>query len=408
MKQEAHFPTILGLVLLIASIIGTVYLTSQRTTLSPKASGDCQPANIKVTNLTSATFDLSFTTSSLCLATLKVNDNTYQNKFSGSSLIHYFQISNLTENTEYKYSIIAGGQTFADTGYQIKTPGSISSSSSSIAWGRVYNKDGKTPTTSGIIYLNIPEAEELSSLINSQGYWNISLANISVPSNIEESITVLSSDGSSTQVKNQTSSHSPVGDIIIGQNTINPISKTTVLENNLLLTVTPYSSNEPFDIFNPKDNDTIFSQKPEFFGKAPSDSQIKIKVESPVVIDDLINSSSDGQWQWTPSSDLSVGDHTITVTAIDPTTQKETTIIRHFTVLASENNPEFTASGSATIIITPTIGAATTDTIVTPTQMPNTTITSSPTPPVTGNLFPTSLLFVIPLLAISLSLYLLK
>jgi len=71
MKPEKHFPTILGLLLLVAGVAGGVILTNNGVDLRSKAGGDCKPVTIQMANVTDNSADISFLTSATCLSTLK-------------------------------------------------------------------------------------------------------------------------------------------------------------------------------------------------------------------------------------------------------------------------------------------------------------------------------------------------
>ena len=232
--KEKSIPTILGLIMLIVSIFGGIYLTSQKTYLTPKASDDCQPINPQYTNITFNSFDVSFTSSIGCISTIVVNNQPYKNYFKDQeSKTHYFSVNNLKDNQEYKMVIVSGDKKYSKDEYKIKTAIKPSASlpDSNMAWGNAYSKDGSSPATGSIIYINIPGASPLSSIVNSQGYWNISLSTsfnesktdwFSAPKDTNYDITVFSPDGTVTQLTNNTSNNNPVPDIIIGQNSLRP------------------------------------------------------------------------------------------------------------------------------------------------------------------------------------------
>jgi len=74
MTTEKHFSSILGLIFLAICIAAGIYLTKTRLTLNSKASGDCQPINPQVANITSSSADISYISSAACLATVSVNN----------------------------------------------------------------------------------------------------------------------------------------------------------------------------------------------------------------------------------------------------------------------------------------------------------------------------------------------
>lgn len=435
MKKEARIPTILGLLLLIVSLFGGVYLTSRNQNLSSKANSDCKPQNPQVTNITHNSAEISYFTQAECSSVLKVDNRTINSHFSSSSSkskTHYFIINGLKEKANYIYSVISDGNTYTNQEYSFTTAskpiGNIPTSN--LAWGRVFNPD-LSPASNAIVYLNIPGASPLSSPVTQNGYWNISLAIsfnadknnwFSLSTDTQEDIVVISADGQTTQITSNSSRNNPVPDIIIGQNSFSDTQSLSQPTTGQLdqYDLTPASKN--LEIFNPSDNETLSTQKPEFFGSAPSSSKVIIKVESPETINSETTSTSDGTWNWSPPSNLSPGEHTITVSTQDPATGVWQTVVRRFVVLAADSDSPlaFSSSSSATpVSSTPTsvplIAQALTPTSL-PTQAPIATLAPtailSPVPtvsqmPVAGNSSPTILflLFSFPLFALSLHLF---
>jgi Bacterial Ig-like domain len=417
MTVEKHFPTILGLVLLLICIAASIYLTGFRTTLGSKASGDCTPINPQVANITDSSADISYITSAACLATVSVNSQIFNDvKPATATKIHYFQIKGLKNSTAYNYSLVTNGQTINKTAYNFKTGSTPASSlpTSNLAWGRVLSADKKS-VANAIVYLNIPGAFPLSSFVTTDGNWSISLASsfndsqtdwfVPPSTAVEENIVVISEDNVTTQVVNSTALNNPVPDIIIGQNSLTAPTVVPTSAGNLA-NVTPVQTSQNLDILNPQNGETLPSTRPEFFGTAPINSNVVIEVHSDATTSANVQSDNTGSWNWSPPSDLAPGDHTITVKVQDPSTGVWQTVTRNFTVLATGNgSPAFVASGSATTI-TPT------STIINPTSKPTITPTVTPTPivraaqpasastkpPVTGNELPTVIIITSALL----------
>ena len=420
MRAPKHFPTILGLVFLVGCIGVGIYLTSSKTSFSSKASGDCQPSNFKIANITDTSADISFITSGSCLSSVTVDNKTFEDVKSlntgetpASSKIHYFQAKYLSATTSYSFNIISGGQTFSDAKYSFRTSSKPSKvlPTSNLAWGKVLSSDGKTAGVA-IVYLNIPGAAPLSSFVTSNGNWSISLASSfneaktdwftppSAPT--DENIVVVAEDGSITQIANNTGLNNPVPDIIIGQNSLTAPKITPQV--GTLGNISPVQTVQSVDILNPKDGDSLPVGRPDFFGVAPQNSKVLIEVHSDVAITGESTSDNSGSWHWSPPANLDPGSHTITVKVQDPTTGVWNTVTRSFIVLASDgSSPAYTASGSASIITptpittdtptpSPTLAPSPTTTADTPTP---TVAVATPTvikPPVTGNSLPTTLI----------------
>jgi len=379
MKQEKKIPSILALLFLLGGTLAGINLSRSSRLFRSKASASCRPINPQVTNITHNSVDISFSTVANCSASLLIDNRTITGLHS-PSFVHYFSVHNLEVSQAYPFSFVVGGTTWQQPQYQAQTasnpPGSVPVSS--LAWGKVLNAD-QSPAEGALLYLSIPGASPLSSLVTSSGNWNISLAtsfnslkdNWFTPSpGVEEDIVVISSDGQTTQVTANTSTNDPVPDIIIGQNSFEGQPHPSPSGQNFSSLPTAPPSSKKLKISNPQDNESIFVQKPEFFGNAPVNSQVIITVHSPQIMNGQALTDAQGNWRWSPPQDLSLGDHTISVKIKDAQTGLWQTIKHSFTVYANEDNTlSFSSSPSATVIPPP----------LTPTSTPVPSFTLIPT-----------------------------
>jgi hypothetical protein len=408
MTSEKKIPTIIGLVILILGIVAGLWLTSRTSSFNTKASGDCAPVNPQITNLTHQSVDISFTTSAGCIANVNLNNqlvSDVRQAILGASTplsgrTHYFQISGLKINSDYTYQVVSGGQTYQLDSYRFKTTSTPKSAipSANLAWGKVVRPDSQ-PAAGSIVYLNLPGSLPLSSLVTSEGNWNISLATSLnstktdwfVPQdNLDEEIVVISESHEPTLINHNSSHNNPVPVITLGQNTLQlaslptPTSSSNKLASHMTTTTPTVVMIKNLEITNPADGESLSTNQPNFFGTGPSGLKISIKVESPETINGQSQVDSTGSWSWTPSSNLSPGQHTITVSVTDPITGILKTIRRQFTVLAASGGPAFSSSSSAAPA-TPTPTLAPTDT---PTPVPtvrSAKVSTSSGMPVSGN-----------------------
>jgi hypothetical protein len=409
MKKEKRIPTILGLILILSTVFIGSRLVGRTTTSFTQASGECDPINPQITNLTHQTATVSFTTTGSCLVNVNIDNKTLPDT-KDKGTIHYIEIVGLEESKAYLFSVISGGKEFKSDSYNFKTAQKPNKDipTSNLAWGRVLNPD-QSPAGNAIVYLNIPSASALSAAVTSSGNWNIALATsfnesltdwFTPPSNIEENITVIATDHPATQIINNTSHNNPVPDIVLGQDKFSAPETLPDQTEDVILPDYTLDSSIPLNIINPTNNEQISSQKPDFFGTGQPNSTLNIKIESPVTINGQTSVNQDGSWNWSPPQNLTPGEHTITVTD-----NNNKTITRKFVVLAAENQTSFTASPSATII-TPTP----TPTIIQPTAV--TTRPPAPTPipvvrpstssgiPKTGILFPNITLIILAVVSV--------
>jgi len=392
MKQEKRIPTILGLFLLLTALFAGVLLTSRVSNFSPRASGNCDPVSLQISNITHNSASISFTTTKECSATINIDNKTIgdfrfvdgKQEFFPSQ-IHYFEVTDLQKESSYHFSVISGGKNYDLPEYTFETAyqPNQQTSSATLAWGKILDSD-HNPSKEAILYLNIPGASPLSAIVTSSGNWHIPLSTsfnqaktnwFSPEENLEENIVVIAPNQISTQIINNTFNNNPVPDIIIGQNDFftsqaipdsQQVGDLPSIENEI-------SSEKNLTINNPKDNEIISTQKPQFFGTAPLNSEITIKVESPVTLNGQVDTDNDGIWEWEVPQDLDPGEHTITVTAKNKDTGLIETISRKFIVLASDGETNFTASPSAqTNTPTPSPAPTATPTLI-PTQAPTAT-----------------------------------
>jgi len=439
MLKEKKIPTVLGLIILVSGVFVGVFLTNQKTSFTSKASGSCKPKNSQITNIANNAASISFVTESMCLSSLSINNQTVENEAIIStdkkSKIHYFDVGNLSADTEYSFSLIINGATYTESSYKFKTAINPSGPipSSNLAWGRVFTPEFKA-AKKVMVFVNIPGASPLSALVTSLGNWNISLANsfnesktgrFTPTPNTSEEIIVIDQENQITQITGNTSNNDPTPDIILGQNQFSSVDITydTKTDTGSLSSVTPVSDSKELDILNPKENEPISTQKPDFFGTGPINSTIKIEVHSSTVYNGEVTVNNDGSWNWSPPSNLEPGEHTITATVIINGVEK--VISRKFTVLAADSNLAYSASPSAstpTITPTPTTTPTPTKTItptettipisstptliLTPTEAPITSVSTSSGIPKTGNTTPTILLLLVASSFIVLSLFL--
>lgn len=395
-------------------------MVGRTTNTFTKASSDCNPINPQITNITYQTATISFTTSSSCLTNINVSGKTFSS-LGGKGMIHYFNINGLEESKAYIFSVISDGKEFNSDSYNFKTAlkPSLEIPVSNLAWGRVINPD-QSPASDAIVYLNIPGASPLSARVTSSGNWDVALATsfneslndwFTPPSNIEENIIVIASGYQATQIINNTSHNNPVPDIILGQDRFSAPANSSEPEIEVSLPDYNINSSVLLDIINPANNEHIYSQKPDFFGTGQPNSNLKITVESPIIINGQTTIKEDGSWNWSPPQNLTPGEHTITVTD-----ENNKTVTKKFVVLAAESQTSFVASPSAvtvtqiptsipTVTIKPT--AVPTTPLPTPTPIPVVKPSTSSGIPKTGAIFPniTLILFSIISIVFAISYY---
>ncbi|MFA6518959.1 MAG: hypothetical protein WCV93_04930 [Candidatus Shapirobacteria bacterium] len=390
MKRAKTIPTIVGIIILFLGLVAGVYLSGKVNFFSPKASSDCSPNNLQVTNLTHNSFDISFVTDIDCSAQVVADGRNFfdvrQSQTKITRKTHYFRISNIKSEQNYNFAVTSGGQDYSLDSYQVKTGKTPSGQlpSSNLAWGKVLENDG-SPSQDAILYFNLSGASPLSAFVGNDGRWNISLAfSLSTDrqswfkpqADVSEEIIVMSANYPPTVVNSNTSRNDPVPDIILGKNQdISPIMSPTIAPSrppSLNPTSSTISSRD-LTIDNPKEGESVTSSSPDFFGHGLAGSTISLSLE-PVGSTGQLTTPSSGTWHWSPSNPLAPASYTIKVVSLG------LTVSRQFQVITSDFGLAFSASSSAKTI-TPTIE---------PTPTPTTEPTPVPTTPVKKTLPSTS------------------
>ncbi len=364
-KQEKTIPTLIGIIILAISLAIGLWLTSGPTNFFSKAADDCSPTDVKVTNVSHYSLTISFSTSSLCLSNLNFNNRIISDSVNKSSKTHYFEITNLKENSDYNFFVISGGKTYKNDNYIAKTAKKPSSATpnSRLAWGKVYYSNGQ-PAAGSLVYLSIPSAAPLSGLVTENGYWYISLATsfnkqlnnwFSPVDNVTEGIDVIAPDLSKTSVAGNTSRNNPVPDITIGKSSDTPPPASQEM-GGTFDNVSQSFASKSLTITSPKEAETIHTRRPDIFGTAAPQVIIVFSLGE---IKDSVQSGLDGTWHWYPQTDLPLG-----ITKLTATVGSEK-VERNFIVTVDSSQLAYTASSSA---------QTSTATTITPTRIPTTTV----------------------------------
>jgi len=401
--REKRVPTILAIFVLLAALFAGVFLIQKGQTLFLRAEPEITPNQLKITNITSSSFTVSWITEKKTSGFVKFGETTSMEETApddrdqvsgstGSFQTHYVTLKNLKPKTTYFFKIGSGGKIFDDSGkpYKITTAAITSGAPppSDIASGTVLKPNGE-PAEGAIVYLSMANVTPQSALARTSGSWIIplntaynanlsALANYDRESQIEEIFIEGGSLGTATVITT-TKNDNPVPEIMLGKNydfrqETSPASGGQKTE----ISITPpppskfsfadlgpareSTASSDLTILNPKENEKITTQKPEFLGTGPANETLEIVIESPIYTD-TVKTDSKGNWRFTPPTNLEPGNHTVKISFGGETVSAK------FTVLAAGESslPAFTATPSATL--TPTLKP-------TPTTTPSATPTS--------------------------------
>lgn len=434
-----RIPTALGVLILIGGLIAGVILVNSRQGLVTKAGPTEAPKNVKISNKRADTFTVSWTTDTPVTGYLKYSENParittpagdIRDQISGSSqgyTNHYATVTGLNTDKTIYFMIGSGSQLYDDAGkpFEVRTGQQVISPPEDVINGKVIGSNG-SPINNAVVYVEVENGQTLSAMTNDTGLWRMNLAlSRSVSSGAVltyDSATTLVSifvqagiSGTATAVTN-TGKTKPVPDIVLGKN--QSFVETVVATESGVVTdaaakssgfksitdvasesLSPVASESAGSmiIMNPAINgEMIATSSPEFKGKAPAGTTIRISVHSSIELTQVIKADKNGNWKWTPPQGLEPGVHTITLEYTDENNifQK---VIRSFTVLAADKTaglPAFTATPSATITTAP--GATKSATVsATPTKKPSMPATTSGSLTDTGTLNVTILMGIL-------------
>lgn len=441
MKKENKISTILGIIILLAgTFLGVLYLNMTQV-FRIGASPENLPKDIRVSNIGSNATTISWITEGETTGFLNwgtsqnnVGQIVKEDESNSKFFIHSINLTDLSANTNYFYKINSNGTSYDSGGipWQFTTGAELGMNRLSIPIsGSVVTASGQ-PAKRALVYLNVT-GYLASTLTSDTGNFVLQLANartsdlksyvqIDLTKTLLEMSVQSGQDGvSSARIFPQ--SANPIPAIVLGQiydlrnlppNTDgqNPgvnlqLPESTAPESKFN-TETSTGSAKPTSIIleNITEGEIVTSTQPQFFGKGPGGENITITVNSETPVTDTVQIPSNGSWSWTSPAGLAQGAHTITITWIDISGITRS-LTRNFIVQAGEA-PAFTASQSAS---TPTPAAIVSQSpVASPTATPKATTTPKPTAsasaqpvPVTGELTPTLILFIMGLVVMTFS-----
>lgn len=190
---QRQIPTLLGLAILVASLIGGVAFLGQSSgaMFRPRAAPQTTPKKVKVTNVKDDSFTVSFITDEATAAfikygttanSLKLQAGDDRDQLSGSVApynTHYITVRDLTPDTTYYYVLGTGTNAKFDnngTPFVIKT--AKKSGSPPLAktiYGNIVTS-ASTPAGGVMVYVSIEGVGPLSALTKDSGSWAIPLS----------------------------------------------------------------------------------------------------------------------------------------------------------------------------------------------------------------------------------------
>lgn len=413
MKKIAKLPTILGVLILIAGLVTGVFLINSKQIFKLRANTEATAKNVRLTNITDSSFTVTWTTDIESSGFVKWGKGEFSlNKVAleqgtNKSFVHSVNVLGADPDSNVLFKINSNGNDYDNEGipWQTKTlPKKNVSGTSLIASGTILESDASTPAKA-IVYLTI-NGTVLSTLTSDEGNYVIPIStyisNITDNTVIEISVQGGLPGSSQSVIYPKSIKSTPA--MILGRTydfrSLPQTDDSSLPESSLSVPESVEISsrfeitkiNEPqttgnIQIESIDEGEIITTTNPEFFGTAPKNSEIEIVVESEMQTD-ILKTTSNGKWNWSPPNNLEPGEHKLTIKWRDATGVVRT-VTRSFVVSASEG-PAFESTPSATPIVSNTPTS-------TPISSPSATATSSataPPTPETGSLTATLGLFI--------------
>lgn len=398
--MNKRIPTLLGILILIGGLIAGVVLVNMRQGLESKAGPTESPKNVKLSNRGATTFSVSWSTDIPLTGLIKYSEDPAKittpagdarDQISGTSkgyTNHTVNVTGLGANKTYYFLIVSGSGSYDNNGkpFQVRTTTQTIAPPEDVIFGKVIGASGEG-INEAIVFVEAEGGETLSTITRADGTWRLNLANARDkqgavlaydPQKALLSIFIQAGTAGTATAITDTSKDKPVPDITIGKNQSfieggSLAASLTATESGgtsagagFQLVAAQLSMSEQLEatatvkILNPAVNgEIIATDLPEFRGKGPAGTTLKLTVDAPAEITQVVTVDIDSNWSWTPPQRLAQGGHTFSVQYTDAGNQLQT-MTRTFTVLAS-GLPAFTATPSATAeLVTPTPTIATT------------------------------------------------
>lgn len=375
---------LLALVLLLAGAGVGVVLVKSNLGFAPKATPETTPRQVRITNLTSNDFVVSWITTNPVTGFLKygtdessldhsASDN--RDKLTGDTNVyrtHYVTVTDLEPETDYYFKIGSENLLYDRNGqaFNITTPAILGTPTDFKVYGKVLNP-AQTPAEGAIVYVTLSGATPLSGLVESNGNYlipistarSLDLKNYALfdPTTTPMSVVVETGRDEATKIAATTGNSQPIPDIVLGQNLLNSDSQ-VVATSQTFPTATPIPTAQPTTSISsisideiPVDQTILYTQKPQFNGSAPPNVTLQITIHSSSIYTGEVATDASGTWSYQVPDNLEPGSHTLTIAYLDTNgiTQQ---ISRTFVVQASEtsNSGQYGSTTNLVPTTTPT------------------------------------------------------
>ena len=179
-----RIPSILGLVVLIAGLVGGAVLVRQRQQVQPRAAAGGEPVDLVIGNISDQSFSVSWTTAEqvaggVLLGTRRINDVRDLKTKLSESTTHLVTVDGLEQAKGYEFRVESGGEEYDSQGrpFAVTTAVSLGGSLpvSDVAQG-IVKTGGGAGAGGTIVYAQLPGGQLLSSMTADSGNWVMPLS----------------------------------------------------------------------------------------------------------------------------------------------------------------------------------------------------------------------------------------
>ncbi|MDZ7586170.1 MAG: Ig-like domain-containing protein [Patescibacteria group bacterium] len=394
---KIHFPTALGLLILLIAIGVGIFFIKTRSGVKPETTAEVMPEQVRITNVTDTGFSVSWITGKEAIGLIKLGEKINELKqqvlddrdqLSGSETaveVHHATAKNLLPATKYYFKIESGGKQFDNKGkpFEVTTGAALGSPpTADPIYGTILTQSG-TPAEGVVIYINVANGAPLSALAKTNGNWALSLstartADLGSYLTYDTQATIVNllvqggKQGTASAITTTTNDN-PVPEISLGKShdfrtiamaetpeTAGPVEPPNASESGEPKTGFSALNPQVAEIDTPSgevtldnpsfDDEIINATRPAFMGTGPAGTVLAIEINSENTYTGSVTINEDGTWEFTPPEGLTPGNHSVTINYID-TNGEEQVLNRTFIIAqAGETEvPAITATPSGEI-----------------------------------------------------------
>ncbi|MBI5614307.1 fibronectin type III domain-containing protein [Candidatus Gottesmanbacteria bacterium] len=386
MHLPNKIPTLLGLLLLIFGIGGSIALVETATRLNTQASVSIQPSNIQVTNITDTSVTITWTTNipTTGAVTIQQPKQFAQDERDSDGKLkkytsHSVPIHGLSPSFTYTLTILSNGSSFPknDKPLKIKTAPELTAQAPNFepSYGTIVDENNQ-PINGAIVYLTLDSGQTLSTLSKPSGTWLLPLSfvrtedlsqYIPLEERITENILIRGESDLESSAITDTLNDSPVPTMTLGKSYDFRRQQANKVAQQLAQNAKPVDTNAsvlgaqavlpaagPFTVSltSPQESASLATQFPLIAGTGVPGKTVAVTLGLTSPFSDTTSVGADGLWKYSSREALAPGKQSVTITS---TNDKGTPVaLTHsFTVLKSGTQVLGDATPSATLEPTP-------------------------------------------------------